>query len=111
MVVPGVIAMIGAGVIEIAIMCCRDFARRVPINYIALLVFTLLESFALAVICAKYEKVVCLMAAGSTAAVTCGLTSYAFWTKRDFSVLGQLMIVVCFAVSFLLIFSCFFSFA
>lgn len=76
-------------------------ARKVPLNFILLGIFTLLEAFVFAHICSFYDAQSCIVAAGMTAGVTVALTLYAVFTKTDFTVCGQLMCVLC-AVAFLL---------
>ena len=49
-----------AVIVQCAIFCCRDVARKVPMNYILLFIFTACESFILAVICAGYPTSVVL---------------------------------------------------
>ena len=85
---PAMGAMIGAFIIEIALICCSSVARKVPLNFILLAVFTLLEAFVFAFICASYNAASCIMAAGMTAGVTVALTLYAVFTKTDFTVCG-----------------------
>jgi protein lifeguard len=99
--------MILAIIIEIALLCCRDFSRKVPNNYIALGTFTLLEAFIFSVICSQYDKASCITAAGLTAAVTCALTGYAYWTKRDFTICGQFFTVIFFGMMALFVMSFF----
>ena len=82
----------------------KSFARTVPINYCLLFLFTLLDGFTLACITTFYEPGVILIAFGCTAALTGGLTMYAWLTKTDFTKLYGIMIVVGFALmGFLLI--------
>ena len=82
------VAALVAIVIEIMILCVRRLARKVPINYMLLLMFTLCEAFALSVICSYYSSETTLAAAGTTAAVTVALTAYAMLTKTDFTMMG-----------------------
>ena len=46
--------MLVAIIIEIALICNRSLARAVPANYIALLIFTLCESYMVAFLCMYY---------------------------------------------------------
>ena len=77
-----------AVIIEFMLICCPSNARKVPMNYILLAVFTLLESFAFSFICSGYDASSCIAAAAMTAAVTVALTLYAACTKKDFTVCG-----------------------
>jgi hypothetical protein len=95
---------IGAIIISFIIemmLICTSFARRVPTNYILLLIFTLLEAFIFGHICSFYDTASVITASAITAAVTIALTLYAMFTKTDFTVCGQLFVVLC-AVAFLL---------
>ena len=49
-----IVLVLVAIIIEIALICNRTLARAVPYNYIALLVFTLCESYMVAFICMYY---------------------------------------------------------
>ncbi len=75
----------------IVFTCCRDIARRVPINYILLFIFTLCMSFYLLIICAKYDTSVVITALFLTIGATLGLTLYAWRTERDFTFWGALL--------------------
>ena len=48
------VLVIVAIIIEIALICNRTLARAVPANYIALLLFTLCESYMVAFFCMYY---------------------------------------------------------
>ena len=88
------LSLIIAFIIEIALLCCRSVARKVPTNYILLFLFTFCEAFAFSFICAFYSPAVTLYAAGTTAALTGALTIYAFTTKTDFTMCGGLMVSI-----------------
>ena len=60
-------------------------ARSSPTNYILLFVFTLCWTFIVGVICAMYDAQVVMMASMMTAVITVTLTTYAFFTKSDFT--------------------------
>lgn len=72
----------------IAMACCESVRRNFPINFIFLGIFTLAESFLLGCMSAVYDPDLVMMAVGITAAVTLGLTIFAFQTKLDFTVMG-----------------------
>ena len=91
------------------LICCRSVARKVPMNYILLLAFTLCEAFAFSFICSFYSVESTLYAATTTAALTVALTFYACTTKTDFTMMGGLMISICVAIFMLMIMSMFMS--
>ena len=96
-----------AFVVQIMIVCCREFSRKVPINYILLAIFTLCETFLLSFICSNYPKDIVLLSAAMTFAVTAALTAYAMTTKTDFTICGGLIwimciVLLCVSLSFLL---------
>ena len=97
--------------VQCAIFCCRDAARKVPMNYILLFIFTACESFLLSVVCSQYPTGVVLQAAGATTAVTVALTAYACTTKTDFTICGGLMVILAMVIFTLIIASIFLSFA
>merc|ERR1712165_236408 len=98
-------------VIECAILCCKSVARKTPMNYILLFIFTACQAFVFSFICAQYPASDCLTAAGMTAAVTVALTFYACTTKTDFTVCGGLFFIMFICLLMLCIVSFFMSFA
>ena len=91
-------------------MCCRSVARKVPQNYILLLVFTLCESYLVAFICSMYTAVSVIVAAGLTAGMTIALTLYAMMTKRDFTMYGGIITVISFSIMALIMIGIFIPF-
>ena len=81
--------------------CCRDTARRFPINYILLLSFTLCMSFYCLIFCAFFDPEDVIAAAILTVGATIGLTVYAITTKKDFTYCGGFL----FCIMFLSIFT------
>ena len=94
------ICMILTFIISIAIVCSQTVAKKVPVNYIALLLFTICETYIVGYICAFYDSEIVLIAAIMTLGVTVALTIYAWTTKTDFTTMGGLIWVL--AVSLLL---------
>ena len=78
-------------ILIVPLVCFKQLARTVPMNYILLFAWTLCEGYMLAVCCATYDPKVVLLAGLMTAAVTISLTIYAFTTKVDFTFLGGLL--------------------
>jgi len=72
-----------------ALMCYKD---KHPVNMYLLSAFTLCEAYTMGVVCARYYEagygMIVLQALLLTAAVFIGLTSYVFYTKKDFSWMG-----------------------
>ena len=97
--------------IECTLLCCRNVARKTPMNYILLFIFTICEAFLFSVICARYPAANVLTAAGMTAAVVVSLTIYAFRTSTDFTIFGGLFYILTCALICLVIASIFMSFA
>nr|CAI5839934.1 unnamed protein product [Callosobruchus analis] len=77
----------------IGLACCGDLRRKPPMNFIFLFLFTLAEAFMLATAASTYDADAVAMAVGITAAVTLGLTLFAFQTKWDFTVMGGVLFV------------------
>lgn len=77
----------------IALSCCGDLRRKSPHNLIFLGLFTLAESFILAVGSSRYQTDIVFMAVGITAVVCLGLTLFAFQTKWDFTMIGGFLFV------------------
>ena len=82
----------------IALSCFQSVVRKVPINYILLLAFTLCESYMVAAICSFYTASSVMVAAAETAGLTVVLTLYALFTNRDFTYFGGLTCVILFAI-------------
>ena len=91
-----------------ALGCYQKIARKVPLNYILLLVFTLCESYIVSFIASRYDRDTVLIAASLTAAMTIGLTLYAIFTKTDFTTCGGILMVCCVCLIFGGILSIFF---
>ena len=98
---------IGLGIfLMLLIFCVRKIARTVPINYIFLTLFTIVEAYLVSALCAVAAKTGnahwLIISASMTAGVTIGLTLYAMFTKRDFTVMYGMM----FALPFILLILC-----
>lgn len=78
----------------LAIFFGRKFMCKYPRNYYAMGTFTLLQSYIVAYFCAKYDPISVLIAALLTLSITIALTIYAFKTKRDFTSMGGIVIVL-----------------
>ena len=98
-------------VIELVLICCRSFSRKVPTNYLLLLLFTSCQAFYFAMVTTMYDAESVLSSALMTAGMTVALTIYAFTTKTDFTVCGGLFFVMSIAMIFLVLISMFMTFA
>ena len=92
----GMIAWYACTVVSIAIMClliCKhQYAKIVPVNYIALSVFTITHSYMVAGITTLYEPEIVVSAAVCTGAMFLGLTTYACFTKTDMTKKGGALV-------------------
>lgn len=70
---------------EVILLCFRHIARRVPTNYIILLVFTLAEAYLVGLACSYYSKDAVITSASCTALITLSVTIYALFTSTDFT--------------------------
>lgn len=86
-----IVVCIAAIALTLVMVCNRPLMKQVPLNYFLLTIWTLMEAYIVASICLEYEEQSVLMALAVTAAATFGLTAYAFFTKRDFTLLGGLL--------------------
>ena len=89
--------------IEIAILCCRNVARKVPVNYIMLLLFTLAFSFIVAVITVPYSPAIVIQAGAATALTTIALTVYALTTKTDMTFYGGALYILSVAMTMIIV--------
>ena len=88
-----------AFILIIILSCFKKVAKKVPINYILLFVWTLCEGYLLLTLCSYYSFKIVLMALGLTVGITVGLTIYACKTKTDFTMCGGLLF--CFLIGFI----------
>jgi FtsH-binding integral membrane protein len=77
----------------LVLACCGEMRRQTPHNYIALMIFTIAESFLLGIISSIYEYQIVLAAVAITAIVCIALTAFAFQTKIDFTVFNGILFV------------------
>jgi len=77
----------------IVLTCCENVRRKSPLNFILLFVFTLAESFLIAVSVSLYYPEQVLLALGLTILICFALTIFAFQTKIDFTVIGGFLII------------------
>lgn len=82
-----------AVVLLYALACYTTVARRVPINFILLGIFTIAEAYLISFIASSANATITLMAVSLTAGVVVALTIYAFVAKTDFTVLGGLLFI------------------
>lgn len=66
------------------LICFKTVARKVPLNYILLFTWTLLESYMLATCASLFDQYAVITAMGMTVIVTLALTIYALTTKVNF---------------------------
>ncbi|CAG9323282.1 unnamed protein product [Blepharisma stoltei] len=104
-----IIAAIGAIAIILVLFCFKKVCRMVPINYILLFAFSILEGFTLSVFVSYYDPTEVLIAVTLTFGLTFVLTAYAITTKTDFSAKIGYILVISIAVSALAILLIFFS--
>ena len=95
-------------ILIIGIMCFKKVARKYPINYIALLTFTIFESYIVAYVCAFYDPYIVLCSAIIALTVAFALTIYAWKTKSDFTVCGGVLVGVTTSLLFFGFFMIFF---
>ena len=97
--------------INCALICFRDLARRVPTNYGLLALFTFCQAFYFSFVTTFFPPENVLAAAGMTAGMTAGITLYAFNTKTDFTIMRSLFLTLSLGLLFLILMSAFMSFA
>ncbi len=95
--------LIFAIVIEIAIVCCRSLARKVPVNFILLALFTFSFSFIVAFCTVPYDAAAVLQSGGATALTTIALTVYAWRTDEDHTMCGGMLYILSAAITMLIL--------
>lgn len=88
-----IVAMIITFGTLIALACCDDLRRKTPTNFILLCIFTIAESFLVAVSVTRYYPDQVLMALGITTLICFSLTIFALQTKVDFTVMGGFLMI------------------
>ena len=78
----------------IALSCFPSVARGYPTNVICLAVFTLCQSLLVGAIASTYSPDVVVKAVVTTAAITAGLTLFAFQTRIDFTAMSSSMFCI-----------------
>ena len=78
-------------ILLLVITCITKVARKVPINYILLFIFTGCEAYLVSYACATTKPKLVFMAASMTAAMVLLLTLYACVTDTDFTTLGGIL--------------------
>jgi protein lifeguard len=93
--------------IEIALICGRSLARKVPINYILLLIFTVCETYMVACSTVYYSAYpyTVIQAGVGTAMITLACTAYAFKAKADFTMKGGLIFLLFAVALFFILFA------
>ncbi|XP_041799294.1 protein lifeguard 1 [Chelmon rostratus] len=72
-------------VLILVLSCCGNLRRQVPLNFIALGLFTVAEGLMLGSVAAYFEAEAVLWAVGATALVSFSLTLFAVQSKWDFT--------------------------
>ncbi|KAM9722748.1 protein lifeguard 1 [Menidia menidia] len=72
-------------VLILILSCCDNIRRRVPLNFIALGLFTVAEGLMLGSVAAYFEAEAVMWAVGATAFVSFGLSLFAMQSKWDFT--------------------------
>lgn len=97
-------------VLAIVLLCARSLARKVPVNYILLLLFTLSEAYMVASITAFYDPQIVFAAISMTAGIVVGLTVYAMFTRGDITYVIGFIMFFCVTMILSLFFMLFWSF-
>ena len=102
------VALVTGIILMLVIMCFKKIARKVPINYILLFVFTAVWSYMVAGFTMYFPAEIVLCAAVTTFMMTVGLTLVALFMKKDITVWGGLLGAASLALIPLIIFAMFF---
>ncbi|XP_076592746.1 protein lifeguard 1 [Chaetodon auriga] len=91
-------------VLILVLSCCDNLRRQVPLNFIALGLFTVAEGLMLGSVAAYFEAEAVMWAVGATALVSFALTLFAMQSKWDFTTAsGSLWVFAWTLVSFALL--------
>mmetsp|Transcript_118425 Transcript_118425/g.166480 ORF Transcript_118425/g.166480 Transcript_118425/m.166480 type:complete len:175 (+) Transcript_118425:119-643(+) len=78
-----------------AMSCSQELSRTVPTNYILLTLFTVCESYMISMLTGLAPASLVFTAAFLTMGMFFALTLYACTTKKDFTMMGGMLFVVC----------------
>lgn len=78
----------------ITLACCSGVRRNYPVNLVFLGIFTVCEGLLLGTISSYYDVDAVLIAVGTTAGVSLGLTIFALQTKIDFTACWGILLTV-----------------
>uniref|UniRef100_A0A4W5QV36 Uncharacterized protein n=1 Tax=Hucho hucho TaxID=62062 RepID=A0A4W5QV36_9TELE len=82
-------------VIIIALSCCVNIRRKVPLNFLALGLFTIAEGLLLGSLTVFYEAEAVMWAVGATALVSLALSVFAMQSRWDFTLASGGLWVFC----------------
>ena len=86
-----------------------NLLRKVPTNYIILVIFTFTISYFVSAICSYSDPNAVFIAIGMTLAMTIGITIYCFYTKTDFTIKYGLLFSCSCILLVAILFSIFYS--
>jgi FtsH-binding integral membrane protein len=92
------IAMVLSIILLLVLTCFTKIARKVPLNYFLLLIFTGCEAYMVSYACAVTKPKVVLMAASMTAGMVLLLTLYACVTDSDYTTFGAYLFAAAMAM-------------
>ncbi|KAK2903033.1 hypothetical protein Q8A67_007746 [Cirrhinus molitorella] len=82
-------------VLIFVLICCPDIRRKVPLNFIFLALFTIIEGLLLGSVVVYYSAEAVLWAVGATALVSLALSLFSLQSKWDFTGLSGSVWVLC----------------
>ena len=82
-------------ILSFTLFCYISIARKVPLNYIILLIFTNCQAYMISYICSTVEEPkIVVIAAGCTLGIVISLTLYSIISKTDFTMCGGLFFLL-----------------
>ncbi|KAL4498014.1 hypothetical protein ABPG72_014871 [Tetrahymena utriculariae] len=94
--------------ISVGMYCVPALTKKLPINYIALGLFTLCEGYTLSALTLKFSKLIVLQAGFLTAGATILLFLYACTTKKDITIMNSLFFLLISSISLVSLINFFF---
>ena len=85
------LSMIATIAISLSLYCFSGIARRVPLNYILLFLFTAFMSLSVCAMVSVADPYMVLIAGVLTATISLSLTVYAYTTQNDLTVFGGML--------------------
>lgn len=88
------LSLLGSIGVILVFIIKKEAVKKVPLNYILLIIFTLCKAYMVSSLCSTIRPKIVLVAAVMTMGAVLSITYYSFRTDHDFTIYGGLLFVV-----------------